>query len=199
VAAVFGRQIPRPDCQAAFAHDYERCFGPQRRSEKWDHFFSMASSGIRKDIWAQRGFNEKMHYSEDDEYTRWCTAQGYRIEYVPDSIVMHSHNYTLPQVWRRCFGEGKALAAVWPRSPAGWRWPRAVLLGWAADVARDFGFCCRHRCLNEWSHAARVRWVQRQARRAGFREGWAQFRSAGPSAAPLPPTWAVPLHRSADS
>src|SRR5882757_7179446 len=26
-AAVFGRQIPRPDCTAAFAHDYERCFG----------------------------------------------------------------------------------------------------------------------------------------------------------------------------
>src|SRR6185437_4194357 len=25
-AAVFGRQIPRPDCQAVFAHDYERCF-----------------------------------------------------------------------------------------------------------------------------------------------------------------------------
>src|SRR3954467_7241082 len=27
VAAVFGRQIPRPNCQAVFAHDYERCFG----------------------------------------------------------------------------------------------------------------------------------------------------------------------------
>src|SRR4051812_18502661 len=29
-AAVFGRQIARPDCEAVFAHDYERCFGPQR-------------------------------------------------------------------------------------------------------------------------------------------------------------------------
>src|ERR1043166_3270500 len=30
VAAVFGRQIPRPDCEAVFACDYDRCFGPQR-------------------------------------------------------------------------------------------------------------------------------------------------------------------------
>src|SRR3989442_10427683 len=28
-AAVFGRQIPRPDCHAVYASDYERCFGPR--------------------------------------------------------------------------------------------------------------------------------------------------------------------------
>ena len=39
VAAVFGRQIPRPDCEAVFACDYERCFGHQRESAHWDHFF----------------------------------------------------------------------------------------------------------------------------------------------------------------
>src|SRR5690349_15066619 len=26
-AAVFGKQIPRPNCRAIYAHDYERCFG----------------------------------------------------------------------------------------------------------------------------------------------------------------------------
>src|SRR5687767_14376906 len=55
-AAVFGRQIPRPDCRAVYAHDYERCFGGQRESVNWDHFFSMASSGIRKDVWSRRHF-----------------------------------------------------------------------------------------------------------------------------------------------
>src|SRR5436190_2008400 len=29
-AAVFGRQIPRRNCRGVFAHDYERCFGPDR-------------------------------------------------------------------------------------------------------------------------------------------------------------------------
>src|SRR5262249_23638138 len=68
-AAAFGKQIPRPDCRAVFAHDYQRCFGDSRESCEWEHFFSMVSSGLRKDIWSKRGFLEKMQYSEDDEYT----------------------------------------------------------------------------------------------------------------------------------
>src|SRR5439155_12837403 len=120
-AAVFGRQIPRPDCQAVYAFDYERCFGPERESAHWDHFFSMASSGIRKDTWARRGFLEKMQYSEDDEYTRWCRAQGYKVVYCPESVVMHSHNYTPAQAYHRSFGEGRALAAICSQSRDGER------------------------------------------------------------------------------
>lgn len=179
-AAVFGRQIPRPDCEAVFACDYQRCFGNHRgngrASTRWDHFFSMASSGIRKDIWARRGFLENLRYSEDEEYTRWCKAQGYRIVYRPQSVVMHSHNYTPAQAYQRSFGEGQTLALVWPGSPAQFRWFRTVLLGWLNDVRRDLVFCTRSRRLQELPHAAQIRWQQRRARLMGFRAGWAQYR-----------------------
>ena len=176
-AAVFGRQIPRPGCAAVYAHDYERCFGHNRESARWEHFFSMVSSGLRKDIWAQRGFLEKMQYSEDDEYTRWCRAQGYKVAYCEESVAVHSHNYTLQQAFRRSFGEAKALAAVWTRSPAEVNWPRTVLLGWLRDVRRDLKFCARHRRWSELPHAGHIRWRQRRARLAGFREGWEFYRS----------------------
>jgi rhamnosyltransferase len=189
VAAVFGRQIPRPDCQAVYAHDYERCFGTNRSSAKWDHFFSMASSGIRKDIWAKRGFNERMQYSEDDEYTRWCRAQGYRIEYIPESVVMHSHNYAPAQAWKRSFGEGRALAAVCD-SQTNVTWMRSVILGWANDVRRDLAYCMRNRRFAEWPHAARIRWEQRRGRLAGFRQGWSDYRQRGTSTEVSPPQWA---------
>ena len=175
-AAVFGCQIPRPDCQAVYAHDYERCFGPFRESTQWEHFFSMVSSGLRKDIWAQRGFLEKMQYSEDDEYTRWCRAQGYNIVYCPESVVMHSHNYTPEQAYKRSFGEAKALAAVWTRSPKEINWTRTVFLGWLNDIRRDFQFCIRQRRLSEWPHALHIRWRQRRAKLAGFRSGWEFYR-----------------------
>jgi rhamnosyltransferase len=177
-AAVFSRQIPRPNCRAVFAHDYERCFGAQRESAAWDHFFSMVSSGLRKDVWAQRGFLEKMQYSEDDEYTRWCRAQGYGVVYCPGSVVMHSHNYTPQQAYKRSFGEARALAAVWSRSPEQINWPRTVLLGWLNDVRRDFAFCARNRQWTELAHAAEIRWQQRRAKLAGFREGWKFYRDA---------------------
>jgi rhamnosyltransferase len=176
-AAVFSRQVPRPNCRAVYAHDYERCFGPNRESASWDHFFSMVSSGLRKDVWSQRGFLEKMQYSEDDEYTRWCRSRGYRVVYCPESVVMHSHNYSPDQAYRRSFGEAKALAAVWTRHPQEVHWARTVLLGWFNDLRRDLVFCARYRRLRELPHAARIRWQQRRAKIAGFRAGWELYRT----------------------
>ncbi len=175
-AAIFGRQIPRPDCPAVYAHDYDRCFGASRDSVHWEHFFSMVSSGLRKDIWARRGFREDLQYSEDDEYTRWCCAQGYKVVYCPESVVMHSHNYTPVQAFKRSFGEAKALAAVWTRPPAEINWPRTVLLGWLNDLRRDLAYSRRSGRLLEMPHAAHVRWQQRRGRLAGFKEGWRWYR-----------------------
>ncbi|HOB33749.1 MAG TPA: glycosyltransferase, partial [Verrucomicrobiota bacterium] len=163
-AAVFGRQIPRPHCHAVFAHDYERCFGSNRESARWDHFFSMASSGIRKDIWRLRGFDPRMQYSEDDEYTRWCRSRDYRVVYVPESVAMHSHNYTPKEAYRRSFGEARALAAVWNGSSQQVNWPKTVLLGWLNDARRDLVWCVKNGRAKEWPHALRIRWEQRRAR-----------------------------------
>jgi len=175
-AAVFGRQIPRPGCAAVFAHDYERCFGERRESARWEHFFSMVSSGLRKDVWTQRGFLESMQYSEDDEYTRWCRAHGYDVVYCPESVVMHSHNYTPQQAYKRSFGEAWALAAVWNRPPAEVTRFARLLLGWVNDARRDLVFCQRRRRLREWPRAVHIRWEQRMGRRAGFKAGWSMHR-----------------------
>jgi rhamnosyltransferase len=177
-AAVFGRQIPRPDCEAVYACDYERCFGPRRESDKWEHFFSMVSSGLRKDIWSKRGFLEKMQYSEDDEYTRWCRSQGYEVVYCPESVVTHSHNYSPQQAHKRSFGEGKALAAVWTGRPTEINWLRTVMLGSIRDALRDLKFCAAHQRMREFPHAMRIRCRQRAAKLAGFREGWAYYRQS---------------------
>jgi rhamnosyltransferase len=185
-AAVFGRQIPRPDCRAVFAHDYARCFGETREAVRWEHFFSMVSSGLRKNVWAQRGFLETMQYSEDDEYTRWCRAQGFRVVYEPESVVMHSHNYTPAEAWKRSFGEARALAAVWPGNRTDFNLPRTVLLGWLNDARRDLGFCARTHRLREWPHALRIRWRQRCAKLAGFKAGWAAYRNYSEATPPHP-------------
>jgi rhamnosyltransferase len=177
-AACFGRQIPRPDCHAVFANDYDRCFGPNRESAKWEHFFSMVSSGLRKDVWAQRGFREDLQYAEDDEYTRWCKAQGYSVAYVPESVAMHSHNYTPEQSYKRAFGDARAIGKAWTGSPAEFNFAKTVLLGWASDVRHDFKFCAREKRLGELAHAARIRWQQRKGKLAGFRQGWQEAHPA---------------------
>jgi rhamnosyltransferase len=177
-AACFGRQIPRPDCHAVFANDYDRCFGPNRESVKWEHFFSMVSSGLRKDVWSKRGFREDLQYAEDDEYTRWCRAQGYSVAYVPESVTMHSHNYTPEQSYKRAFGDARAIGKAWTGSPAEFNFAKNVLLGWASDLRHDLKFCAREKRLGELAHAARIRWQQRKGKLAGFRQGWQEAHPA---------------------
>jgi rhamnosyltransferase len=165
VAACFGRQIPRPDCQAVFACDYDRCFGSCRESERWDHFFSMVSSGLRKDVWLQRGFREDLQYAEDDDYTRWCKSNGYQVHYVPESVAMHSHNYTPEQSYKRAFGDAVAIAKATTIQPR--TWIRGVALGWLNDIRHDFRYCLVNGRMGEFMHAAKVRWQQRQGKRDG--------------------------------
>lgn len=168
-AAVFSCQRPRPDCRAVFACDYERCFGANRESANWDNFFSMVSSGIRRDVWTRRGFLESLQYSEDDEYTRWCRREGHRVLYCPDSVVMHSHNYAPRQAYKRSFGEAWALRTI--EEGHGLISPPARLRGWLNDVQRDLSFCLRMHRLPEWPHSWRVRWAQRRGQRDGYRVG----------------------------
>ena len=180
VAACFGRQIPRPDCAAVYACDYDRCFGPQRESIHWDHFFSMVSSGLRKDVWARRGFREDLQYAEDDEYTRWCKAEGYEVVYVPESVAMHSHNYTPEQARKRSFGDARAIGKAWTGAPTEFNFLKTVAFGWLNDVRQDLRFCSRNGRLGELPHAARIRWRQRTGKLAGFRQGWSERATGKP-------------------
>jgi len=179
VAACFGRQIPRPDCQAVFACDYERCFGPQRESASWDHFFSMVSSGLRKEVWQQRGFREDLQYAEDDEYTRWCKAHGHDVVYVPESMAMHSHNYTPEQSYKRAFGDARAIGKAWRQSPHRFNWLKTVVLGWIRDARHDLRYCADRSLWHEILHAFKVRWQQRLGKWRGFHQGWQEARQTG--------------------
>ena len=172
IGAVFSRQIPRPDCQAVFAHDYDRCFGPNRESAGWDHFFSMVSCVTHRAVIEQVPIREDLQYAEDDEWTRRLITHGYEIIYAPESVVMHSHNYTLHQAYKRAFGDAMAMAAVSNHHPQTINYHRFVVLGWLKDTLRDARWCLHHHCLGGLPQSVAVRLAQRLGRRAGHHAGW---------------------------
>ncbi|NQZ56965.1 MAG: glycosyltransferase [Lentisphaeraceae bacterium] len=103
--AAFSQQVVRKGAKAVFAIDYDKCFGPHRISDQWDHFFSMVSSIAYKPSWGKHPFDEAFQYSEDDEWSRRLKRAGYEIVYVAESKVIHSHNYTFKQTIKRAYGE----------------------------------------------------------------------------------------------
>lgn len=170
--AAFSRQIPRPDCQAVFAHDYDRCFGPERESKDWEHFFSMVSSVTHRSVLEKVPIREDLQYAEDDEWTRRLMIEGFEILYVIDSVCMHSHNYTLRQSYKRSFGDAKAMAATSKVMPRNVNYHYFVCFGLLKDAIRDAKWCLKNGHVTGIPHAVAVRLAQRLGRRDGHHAGW---------------------------
>lgn len=171
LGAAFSKQVPRDDCDAVFAHDYERCFGPNRESKNWDHFFSMVSCVTLKSIWEQIPIREDLQYAEDDEWTRRLKKAGYDLVFAEESIAIHSHNYTPDQVYKRSKGDAMAVAQAGngPRDNPGFF--REVLIPMIKDLIRDAVYFQKNGQLEQLASAVNIRYRQRLGRLHGFLEG----------------------------
>ncbi|MCF7946217.1 MAG: glycosyltransferase [Spirochaetia bacterium] len=171
VAAVFGRQMPREDCRPLYARDIQNTFGDGSNQINWRHCFSMASSAIRRSVWEEENFNEQIQYSEDIDWTWNARRRGYTIQYMQRSCVLHSHNYTWFQFYRRQYGEGKAEAEIFSWSP----WEKHIIrysfLPYLMQVKDDIVYALRRRYIGTALYAPVLRLAQLLGRRRGFKKG----------------------------
>jgi rhamnosyltransferase len=134
-AAAFGRQTPRRFARPTTKADHARVFPTSPDGPGFRHFFSMAASAIRRDVWAVLPFDEDIRYSEDVDWTLRLLGLGCRIQYVPEAEFEHSHDYEGGPLWRRMKGEGMAERLIYragPPSPI-----RHFALPLAAQLLRD--------------------------------------------------------------
>ncbi len=72
-------------------------------------FFSDAASAISKSVFTKlNGYdNKELPISEDMYIAYKLIMDGYKIKYCADSKVIHSHNFTLKQLYKRYYDTGK--------------------------------------------------------------------------------------------
>ena len=124
VAGTFSRQIPRLDASPMERFFYSSHFpaGPpkRRRARPGERptldgvFFSNVSSALRRAVLLTHPFEEELIMSEDQQWARDVLAAGYCTVYVPDSLVVHSHDYTLTSAFRRYFDSSYSLRQILP-------------------------------------------------------------------------------------
>lgn len=75
-------------------------------------FFSDASSAIKTNIFKKlNGYDGKKLPTNEDMYIAYkLITNGYKIRYCSDSIVYHSHKFTLKQLYKRYYDTGKFFA-----------------------------------------------------------------------------------------
>ena len=121
VAGVFGRQIPRPGTGVCESHFYEVTYPLERRRIDGEDgssfsnlqlFFSNVNGAIRKSLALAHPFRDDLVMSEDQFWGRAMLHRGYAIVYEPDAVVLHSHNYTLTQLFKRYFKSGYSMRQI---------------------------------------------------------------------------------------
>jgi rhamnosyltransferase len=130
VAVAYGRQLARPGSGPLEA--FPRLFNYPDRSEiksKADltrlgmktFFCSNSFCAYRTDAWdAAGGFPNRVLISEDHYLTARLLMAGYKVAYVAEAQVHHSHHYTLLDEFRRYFDHGAFLRTeAWMRELAG--------------------------------------------------------------------------------
>jgi rhamnosyltransferase len=116
IAACYGRQIPREEAipTEKFARLYNYPEKPIIKGSEQipamgikTFFFSNVFSAIRrKEFEEMGGFPENVIMFEDMLFAAKLIEQGYKIAYVPEAKVIHSHDYSLVQQWRRYYQAG---------------------------------------------------------------------------------------------
>lgn len=71
-------------------------------------FFSDASSAIKAEVFKKlNGYDGKDFASNEDQYiAHKIIMSGYKIKYCADSIVYHSHNFSLKEMYKRYYATG---------------------------------------------------------------------------------------------
>ena len=115
IAAVYGRQLAKPDATPERVFFMEHRYGPTRLVKnangngagKYQQYqFSNVNSAIRRDVWEHTRFPEDINAYEDFSFAIQVLRQGYSIAYEPEAAVHHSHNYTLARSFQQYFDSG---------------------------------------------------------------------------------------------
>lgn len=159
VVAALARQVPRPESDPWVRREYGLSFPARGNPPPWITL-SAVTAGLRRSAWAEHPFYRDAWGSEDTEWGAWARSRGMTVRYIPDALVMHSHNYTLRQLYGRRFIEGEADALIYRKTAS---LTAAVLrMGWWS--ARDALASIRG---GDWGDLPRI-----PARQVVYHWGW---------------------------
>ncbi len=118
VAAAFSRQLPRPDAWGFVKKDMAMGYGETEAGIGMSFFFSIVSAALKRDLVLANKFWEGLLVAEDIDWSYRMKNAGYELAYVPESVVVHSHNYTPASLWRRCKREGEGAVHIFGEKPS---------------------------------------------------------------------------------
>jgi rhamnosyltransferase len=119
IAGVYSRQVSKENEKEIEKFFYFSLYPD--KSKIWarnnftqgDNIFSDESSAIKREVWLKHPFNDKIILAEDYYWAQEVLKKGYKLIYRSSSQVIHSHSYSLGQLFKRNFDIGVAYKIIY--------------------------------------------------------------------------------------
>jgi glycosyltransferase involved in cell wall biosynthesis len=167
VALVYGKQrgthTTRYSEHQQFARMYpEESLVPQRHP-----LCNNANAAIRRDLWKLHKYDESLSGLEDLEWATWAIGQGYLLAYAADAEVIHVHEESPSQVFKRYKREAIALAQIRPEERMSLY---EIIRLFFSNVQRDLKQASTEgRLIEVFGEVLWFRWMQYWGTYVGFR------------------------------
>ncbi len=184
-AGAFAKQVVRGDATIMTKLDYEAAFERRHELGEFSDHMSLVTSMVRRSVWQEQPFDVSLTFAEDYVWSSRVKAKGYRLAYVPQAVVEHSHNYTSDELYRRSFGDSAALAAIGHEPPAE-AWLAGFALPYAKRCVRDVWRLARMRQLGAAWRVPAYRLPAYLGSWKGAKAGWRHFQQPQRAGQPQP-------------
>jgi rhamnosyltransferase len=168
VALVYGKQRGGKGTKFSEARHFVRWFADQSDLDQQNAFCNNANAALRRSIWKQSPFDEKLTGLEDIAWASSARDKGHKIAYAADAGIQHLHDETAAQIVNRHRREALALKQILPKSRfTVWNFASLFL----RSVFSDFGAALRERVfLHEVLGIISFRFLQYLGTYRGYRD-----------------------------
>ena len=175
---------PFEDPKIALAYGKQRSVSYFSEKQVWEQWFpdksnpyqehpfcNNANAAIRRTLWEQQPYDETLTGLEDLAWAQWAIGQDYRLAYVAEAEIIHVHNETRRQVYRRYNREAIAFTRIFPEERFRlWDFLRLSV----SNISSDLWHAGRQKVL--WAAAGSILWF----RIVQFWGTYQGYRYAGP-------------------
>jgi rhamnosyltransferase len=114
VALVYGRQIGNEKTKFSEHQIFKKWFPKDSNYDQGTPFCNNANAVIRKELWEQQAYDEKLTGLEDLDWANKIQRKGLRVIYEAHAPVVHVHDETFNKVKNRYKREAIALKKIFP-------------------------------------------------------------------------------------
>lgn len=167
IALVYGKQRGSELSQFSEKQIFTHWYGEVTQNPQDQPFCNNANSAIRRSLWEQHPYDEKLTGLEDLEWAKWALENNHKIAYCAESEIIHVHSESSRGIHNRYTREGMAFKQIYPHEHFS---VGDLIRLFLSNSISDLGEAIRQgRFFREFVNIVRFRWLQFHGTYVGYK------------------------------